>query len=372
MRVETIDHFTILIFYFKAGTYLIDSFFIFFSRNLFALLFIFPYTDIVKMTNMTGETEYQFPETLIIARYGSLLVLFVGITCNTTAVVVLTRRSLRKTMSSAAVYLTVIVLADTLVLCVGLLPFWLTKAFDVEVRTHSSFCCKLFKFLTYFSTDFCNWIFVAMNVDRCIAILYPEKMKTFCSKETAIKTVIGDAVIMFIINFHLFFGVDLEISPKGKTCYAVNYFTIHIWNWVDFCLYFLIPFLLTTMTNVLIISTIVKSRRKVDAVASHSTSDNTYAKRSSRRLGELTRTMFVINVLFFLLTAPVVVYDQYESHMDPATATERTWASLALAEVVATILEFTNNSIHFFIYCLTIPKFRQELVNIFKFHNLRS
>ncbi|XP_055954597.1 neuromedin-U receptor 1-like [Patella vulgata] len=65
-------------------------------------------------------------------------------------------------------------------------------------------------------------------------------------------------------------------------------------------------------------------------------------------------TFFVYFILSFRFQVWVAVADPMEE------------AVLELGWAVANIFQYTNNSIHFFLYCLTGPRFRREFVSMFK------
>ena len=71
--------------------------------------------------------------------------------------------------------------------------------------------------------------------------------------------------------------------------------------------------------------------------------------------------LLTVNTLFWLLTAPVVVFVIGHGYWAPGAGAERR-AELALGWALVNVLQYANNAVHFFLYCLTGPRFRQELL----------
>jgi len=103
--------------------------------------------------------------------------ILIGTVSNMLAVVVLTRPKLIK--CKTMFYLTVLSLADVAVLNIGLVSLWLDCGFDIQLTAKSYASCKIVAFAVYFITDFCNWILVAMTVDRCVSVCLPSRSDNF-------------------------------------------------------------------------------------------------------------------------------------------------------------------------------------------------
>ena len=82
----------------------------------------------------------------------------------------------------------------------------------------------------------------------------------------------------------------------------------------------------------------------------------------SRHCGipSVTVMLLTVNTLFWLLTAPIVVFVIGYAYW-AAEASARDTAELSLGWSLVNMLQYANNAVHFFLYCLTGPRFRQEL-----------
>jgi hypothetical protein len=82
---------------------------------------------------------------------------------NPLCIIVLTRK---QKQNPTAIYLCVLAAFDFLVLYSGLLRLFLKDAFGIDIRTYSSFNCKVHMFLTYTFMQISSYILVAVTVNR--------------------------------------------------------------------------------------------------------------------------------------------------------------------------------------------------------------
>ncbi|KAK6963127.1 hypothetical protein BgiMline_033260 [Biomphalaria glabrata] len=90
-------------------------------------------------------------------------------------------------------------------------------------------------------------------------------------------------------------------------------------------------------------------------------------QQSSRRTtSSVSKTLLAVTITFWALNAPIVIfiigYTYWSKVID-----DRKHARLSLAWAVVNCLQYSNNSIHFFLYCLTAPRFRRELCKLLGF-----
>ena len=111
------------------------------------------------------------------------IIFALGLCGSAMILLVMTRRRMRGT--STCVYLTLMALADSMVLITGMPSEWLEASrFIVLKETHPA-VCKLEKFLFYTSGDTAVWILVIFTVDRFIAVCFPLKKNNFCLSSRA-------------------------------------------------------------------------------------------------------------------------------------------------------------------------------------------
>lgn len=310
--------------------------------------------------------------------------IIIGTIANILAVIVLLRKNLRN--STTMFYLTVLSIGDILVLYTGLLRNWLRFAFDTDLRDFSNFGCKLHVFLVYFCLDFSTWILVAVTIDRCISVCLPFQSKIYCTMKHAKIAVLTICILMVVLNCHLFGTVsNIDGKCKGNTSFIAS-----VWPWIDLCMFCLGPFSVMMICNILIIRQIIVSNRRIEShnnpsliglqvePVAPSTSANgnhngqltpsneakSVQKKRTKRISNVTIMLLTVNVVYFVCTLPIAVYLIGYRYWVPG-ASVKNEAGLELFWAISNVLQYTNNAIHFFMYCLTSPKIRKELYSLF-------
>jgi len=184
---------------------------------------------------------------------------------------------------------------------------------------------------------------------------------------------------------HLLWGLSLIDSSGRKLCFWVNDFTHYIWPWIDTCLYSLFPFLIIIVCNAFLKHKMVSSNRTIHVNdqpnAVQEVPENSSCSRQESlfrrpkqlpkrlpkvlRVSKVTRMLQVMNISFFILTMPIVLWGQYY-HFHPTPDSPHGQATMLLLRAIVNILQYTNNSVHFFLYCLTSSAFRRELYTMYK------
>lgn len=344
--------------------------------------------------NATVSME-DFPSyvaSINIWKYTPPILIVVGTFANILSIIVLLRKSMRT--STTMFYLTVLACGDILVLYTGLLRYWIQYAFDIKLREFSNFGCKLHVFLVYFSLDFSTWILVAVTIDRCIFVCLPFKSRTYCTMKHAKIAVVTICGVIFLLNSHLFGTVALD-DTLG--CYGVSSFILSVWPWIDFCVFCIGPFTVMIICNIFIIRQIVLSNKRIEShsgsgmlspktaipstsiagnnngnIATNNALQNKAKKNKSkkrlRKISNVTIMLLTVNIVYFSCTLPIAVYLIGYKFWVPGASKERR-ATLDLVWAISNFLQYMNNTIHFFMYCLTSPKFRKELFYLF---NIKS
>lgn len=97
-----------------------------------------------------------------------------------------------------------------------------------------------------------------------------------------------------------------------------------------------------------------------------STLSDTQASAPSRRnTSSVSKTLLAVTIVFWVFNAPIVIFIIGHTYIVTA-ADDRGRAVVILGWTIVNILQYMNNALHFFLYCLTGPKFRQELKGLFK------
>ncbi|XP_033759856.1 G-protein coupled receptor 4-like [Pecten maximus] len=353
---------------------------------------------------VNDTTFHHFPEfktALMIWTYFPPFLIIVGTVANFCSIVVLLRKPMRT--SNTMFYLLVLSVGDIFVLYTGLLRYWLKFGFDKDIRLISNASCKFHGFLVYVSLDFTAWILVAVTADRCFAICHPFKAKIVCTRKVAKVIVCVILGTLIAINGHLFWSLAILDLADEIQCTAVTDFGNTIWPWMDFSVFSAMPFSIMITSNIIIVRQLCRSSRRLEAhrmsdragcnsersdiatikpdtyssttrirLTSNSSSQTGSGRNTIRqRMGKISNVTIMllsVNCLFLLLTAPIVIYliGYMKWYVD---ASDHARAKMNLLWCFCNMMQYLNNSIHFFIYCLTGPKFRRELKAMFNKSN---
>ncbi|XP_062590995.1 FMRFamide receptor-like [Saccostrea cucullata] len=290
------------------------------------------------------------PFLIVVGNVGSLL-----------SVIVLNQHKLCRFRSSSFTYLKYLALGDILLLNGCLFPDWINYAFKVNIRNYS-IGCKIHTFLVYLSTDFTNWILVAVTVDRCIAVCLPLKARTYDHFKICKATITAIFIGMIALNVHLFW--NMKTSDEEEPCVEANYFTSDVWPWIDFCVFCVLPFLIMFSCNILLVRAITKSRKKAFSYRDSKFSITNEIRKESltaRRSSHLTKLLLTVSSVFLVLTCPIIIVELPKSLFVDTDYQGKQFAQYKLAWTIGNMLQYVNSAGHFFMYFLTCPSFRDEL-----------
>lgn len=308
--------------------------------------------------SVTDYTEYYV--ALAFWKYMSPILIAMGTLGNIMSMVVLSRKSMRN--MSGAVYLIVLSLADIAVLYTGLLRQWMNYYFDIDVRYLSNWGCKVHLFMVYTSLDFSVWLVVAVTVDRFILVYFPLKAKSMCNRNIEMISIVVIFCCLALFNSHYLYGLDVkEIQQANSTvisiCEPINesyeHFSSYVWPWLDLCAFFAFPFAILIISNVGIIYKLLPSSRPKIASVTRSSGQRA-------RLNSMTTMLLVIDFVFLLTNAPISILLIGLPYWAVNT-TDRQDAAIELWWALVNFLMYANNGINFLLYCISGPRFRNEL-----------
>ena len=131
--------------------------------------------------NKSEYLEYDVADMLWIVC--SPILLMVGITGNTLSFLALQGSVLRTRVSS--LYLKALAVVDTFALIFGLFPIWPIHLVSYDITAKHDAICKIRNFLFYTFSDNSVWLICAFTFDRLIAVVFPFKKRSICTKKHA-------------------------------------------------------------------------------------------------------------------------------------------------------------------------------------------
>ena len=310
-------------------------------------------TGTSSFSDEIDDIRYQIIDALKI--YAPPVLLFFGTFGNMLSFLVFSQASLRK--SAAAFYFRVLAVADTLALNVGLWPNWMRDAFGIYLWPSTDAACRIQIYLKYTLPDCAVWVLLIMTIERLLSVqrLSPRRVLT--------RTRIRSSVVVMVIFISALNIPSLWILTKnedpatGLTCTVDSMrLAYDIWPWVDLTLYCLLPASVMMACNVVIIRTVLRRQERLSIGGVISI----YVGHRPRRLTSMTVTLLAVTAVFFLLTAPFVIYAITIANIVSSHP------SLHLWYFVSSYLRYINNSINFPVYCMSGRPFRQELMHLIR------
>lgn len=293
--------------------------------------------------------------------YIPLFLVVVGTFGNIFSFIVLRQKSMPQL--STYFYLASLAITDTVVLYIGLFRLWLLEAIDFDLQDYADWSCKLIAVLGYTASDFSIWLIIAVTVERYIAVCHPLKASEMCNIPRAKIVMVILLFLLFFINAHLFWTVEIDDNKTPVKCEYGDGFELlsEVWPWIDAALYSFLPFITIMILNCLIIRQVKKARHSRQQMQSDS------LKQPNRRPSheqsiKLTIMLLSVSFTFLVSTLPMNTFLIVKAFTEDQYL--KTSAQYSLITTIAKLLMYLNHAINFFLYCATGQKFRHQVKRI--------
>ena len=320
----------------------------------------------------SGTEFFTIPRTIQAASAKDKMTILcwcVGFLGNILTICVLTRKSFKHTSSS--VYMRGLAVADIVALW-GYFLRHMSEGYFTTVAT--LWYCRATVFMLSYGATTGSWLIVAMSTERLIAVTWPLKAGTLCTKSRAKIAVI--ALAIFGIGFNLQgFWTQTSVVEADDYMYCspdyVNYGKyFSIWEPIDASVSLYIPAFGITIINILII---VQVRRAQKTQKSMRSGDDKKAKNASEsqkgkgggaasQTNQITAMLLSVSIIYWITMVPVSIYFIYFPYWIKKPYNPGFYADVVVVQAVAYILININHAVNFILYCITGKKFRQELV----------
>lgn len=299
-----------------------------------------------------------------ITRPFAVICLFIGSIGNSLSFIVFSQKSLR--VYSTFRYLAYLSIVDLLVLYLGLGHLILRDYFLFDIREQNLFFCKFHTFSTYVTTHLSSWILTMVSIDRAIACTIVQLNKRFSRPKSADRIFMAMCLIISLINSHIL----LFMGSKERTIVSSNnnissykdiivcthntstaYFQFFEkpYNTIDLFFYAFIPFLIMSICTGIIAYRLFFSLSKTTVKIL--TKGKT--RRGTRRAKQISYMLFILNIVFILLLAPIVLGQIFQDLNQEYRY--RLFNSIAL------LLSYSNHALNFILYGVASPQFRLTL-----------
>lgn len=316
----------------------------------------------IKTQNISyNDTKFN---TLLLDNTSSLLwkiispiILTFGLVGNTFIVYILMRMQFWK--KTTYIYLFILAVSDSIVLCVGLSRRWILEEFDIDVRLLSNLGCKVNLFAVYFSMHISSWTLVCLTAEQFWKVKFPFH---YITSDVSKKLMIVYIVILItcvLVNCHFFWTNALvEYQDKlqcNNTSIEYYIFEDKYFSIIDLVILSVIPFILMFSMNI-VIGHVLRKSQKFRTKGQLKNQSGKFNKKSKR----LTRILFFTSMYFLCSTLPIsalFVLDSYISRI----STDELQAQLNLATTIFYLLQFSNYGVNFFVYVTINKHFRRYL-----------
>ncbi|XP_060574775.1 galanin receptor type 1-like [Ruditapes philippinarum] len=301
------------------------------------------------------------------------VILFFGIPGNVMSFVVWTKGK-NCSKSSSAIYFKLLAICDLLVLLIPGVDFfvYLFPKYNKDLRVINIFLCKFLTFASVYTRDISLGVTFALTIERTITVCRPFSAYNDNVRKRAyiIFTIITS--LAFILNTpYLIVDEITDLKQNRNTTTAANtsesnsykkctYMRepvhvkeiIELYNTIHFSCHVIIPVLVLTFCNSLILRTLCKDKKQ-----SAQRGANTI-KKSIHTVSLLVICISIIHVLSTLPMSLRVISLYHEFNLNEF------WTDFA--NLVIQNLLFLNSGINCVLYCFIGIEFRQDLRNLCK------
>lgn len=296
---------------------------------------------------------------------------------------VYSRKSFAKV--SATFYLKTMAMLDSLNL-IQVIGFSVPYAFGVDLKSFSSFSCKLLFFGAFFSHNMSSWCETLVALDRCLAIKFRAKLDTFNKLWFKLTATVG----ILLLNSPLYWPMlayfrvltpaeSSNMSARFVGCYSSNGIYFKAFGWADLFATILVPFSVMFVSTLFLVSSLVSSRKRMlnrfetkkartqnDGPKSSVNRQQKVSKTSQRerRDFQFALTSISLNALSLLLNLPIGVYLIYMVSFSSQINN--------LLFMLSNIFLHLNLSYKFFLYLTVNTKFREEFFQTISFIKRRN
>jgi len=330
----------------------------------------------------TNETQVSSIITRTIRQFAKPITAIVGVVGNTISILVMFQRNNRNT--SLGIYLGILAVSDTLVLCVST-AYWSLYVSSTPLRDID---CQIRGWLTNSLQMFGFCIILGLTSDRLIAVRFPLKAAVWCVAKRA-KLICGSTfAVVWLLNapFAVYNHVEsCNICSMGTPGSVVSF----VYPWVTVCVGLVIPFVLLVSMNVIIamgirnrlqhskyIPNIKRDNSETTGMRDYQAYSSEESQQNSSRNDLMITpmspkdrnaivTLFLVSFTFLVLVTPHFVHVALYSMTSQATTTSQQ-VNYKLFFQISRLLYTMNHACNFFLYCISGAKFRNEVVRLFR------
>lgn len=294
-----------------------------------------------------------------------LVLIALGVVGNTVTFLMLRLHREFKSMSSM-VYLSFVCVTDTLSLFVWNLDNYLYYNLKFYIEALNESVCKVTSFQQYFSLQSSALILSMVTIDRYVTVIsVPGSLPSRLPFRTPKSALFWSLIICFIIaliNSHVMVFPRLKTAKKSGNVtkysfecrtYENGFRLFPFWENIHLFIFSVIPFILMTIFNGLLIKNVMNSAKSLKFT---STSSNSIKKKT-----RVTISLVIVTILFLVMTLPGSIFYSFLYTYFSGVSNGQ------LVLICMDSLSFMNSASLFFITLATNSKFRLVFCNDVKF-----
>ena len=272
--------------------------------------------------------------------------------------------------------------------------------FDVDIRLFSNFGCKLHKFLVFWNGQTTALVLIVMTTERFITISFPHQTRISISKKKLACFLIMLSFCAACLTSHYWWTYSLyeqnnylSTDPLAATttistdlfsfrstvnltqqekvtvsCVQVilkcsyqnsNYieFISQYWPWINLAVYSIIPFLIITTLNLLLLIrlsiSIYERKKRLGQVA------NTFT------IGGSSLLLISAGLLYLFCTGPIAVFHIFNhvwrQHDNSQLVSDDVQAQRVLMRVILENISYLTNALNILVYCISGSRFQKRI-----------
>ncbi len=304
--------------------------------------------------------------------YAGMLLLLLGLIGNFMSFCVLQTARFRPLSSSFL--LSALAVVDSGFLLTALLWQWVLAysrdTYDIRVSGNSLAGCRAHYFFKHYFFQMSAWTLLLVTAERLVSVVRPLQARIICSRKRVIITWCVMAVVLFLLNAHMFTTVKNTVDPRKSGNGGVEWFVScgkdkhsypelwRAWGWVDKSVAVFVPGVALLVINIIIIMKVREAKRdRRISVRSQKTSKEAKSTR------HVTAMLIGISMLFLATNLPMAIYGIGDGNWPWDTPAQVYNTNVAYSAVE--FIMYLNFSLNFLLYCVCgRSMFRQALLEL--------
>ena len=274
---------------------------------------------------------------------------FITIVGSILSFIVFSRKAFQK--SSIQVYFRLLAIFDLF----GLFNFGLGLAslfVELQVISSTEFICKITYFITIAISPIPGWILVVLSIDQLITVSMTKRFAFFKKQWFQYTIIFG----IFIFNCALYSQVFFQVNNIRIEISNVTYYSCDTNSLILPIIYLIessfVPFVIMIVTSSFIVRILIRSRQRIGM----RTTSNSSLIRRIRDL-KFAFNSVILNVLFILLSTPLVIY-----YLLPKFDFIMSYYFHTISDAIF----YFNFALHFWVHFSFNSIFRKEFLILFR------